>query len=65
MPHARAKNLRFGNPCIGGGMENKMSYTKREYKVASSDGKHRLAGFVYLPEGEAKGFFHIAHGMTE
>ena len=46
-------------------MENKMSYTKREYKVASSDGKHRLAGFVYLPEGEAKGFFHIAHGMTE
>ena len=42
-----------------------MSYTKREYKVLSSDGVHKLSGFVYLPEGEARGFFHIVHGMTE
>ena len=42
-----------------------MSYIKREYKVLSSDGIHTLSGIVYIPEGEAKGFFHIAHGMTE
>ncbi len=42
-----------------------MSYTKREFKAPSSDGIHTLAGMVYIPEGEAKGFFHIVHGMTE
>ena len=42
-----------------------MAYTKREFKVDSSDGVHHLAGFVYLPEGEVKGLFHIVHGMTE
>ncbi len=42
-----------------------MSYTKRDYKVLSSDGIHKLSGVVYIPDGEAKGFFHIAHGMTE
>ena len=42
-----------------------MSVTKREYRVLSSDGVHNLAGVVYLPEGEAKGFFQVAHGMTE
>ncbi len=42
-----------------------MSYVKREYKVLSCDGIHNLSGFVYLPEGEARGFFHIVHGMTE
>ena len=42
-----------------------MSFTKREDKVLSSDGVHNLAGIVYIPEGEARGFFHIAHGMTE
>ena len=46
-------------------MENNMSYIKREFKAPSSDGIHTLAGMVYVPEGEAKGFFHIVHGMTE
>lgn len=36
-----------------------------EKKVLSSDGKHMLCGRVYLPKGEAKGYFHIVHGMTE
>ncbi len=39
--------------------------TKREFFVPSSDKIHTLAGVVYLPEGEAKGYFHIVHGMTE
>lgn len=34
-------------------------------KVMSSDGKHVLAGKVYLPEGELKGLFHVVHGMEE
>ncbi len=38
---------------------------KTEFSVLSSDGIHTLAGVVYLPEGEAKGLFHIVHGMTE
>ena len=42
-----------------------MSFTKKEYKVLSSDGSHYLSGVIYIPEGEAKGFFQIAHGMTE
>ena len=36
-----------------------------EKKVPSCDGIHELAGKVYLPEGEPKGFFHVVHGMTE
>ncbi len=39
--------------------------TKNTFSVPSSDGIHTLAGVVYLPEGETKGFFHIVHGMTE
>ncbi len=38
---------------------------KREFKVQSSDKRHMLSGVVYLPCGEARGFFHIVHGMTE
>ncbi len=38
---------------------------KCEFKVPSSDGVHTLVGVVYKPEDEAKGFFHIVHGMTE
>ncbi len=38
---------------------------KTEFYVPSCDGVHTLAGAVYLPEGEPKGFFHIVHGMTE
>lgn len=42
-----------------------MSYTKRAYKVLSSDGVHYLSGVIYMPDGEAKGFYQVAHGMTE
>ncbi len=36
-----------------------------EKSVLSTDNKHQLRGKVYLPEGEAKGYFHVVHGMTE
>ncbi len=39
--------------------------TVLEKKVPSSDGVHQLAGKIYLPEGEKKGYFHLVHGMTE
>ena len=42
-----------------------MSYTKKEFLCPSSDGIHTLSGVIYLPEGEAKAYFHIVHGMTE
>ncbi len=38
---------------------------KSEFYVPSSDGIHTLAGVLYLPDGEARGYFHIVHGMTE
>ncbi len=38
---------------------------KQTMTVPSADKLHTLAGVVYLPEGEPKGFFHIVHGMTE
>ena len=42
-----------------------MEAVKKTFNVPSSDGKHTLSGVVFLPEGEAKGFFHVVHGMTE
>ena len=42
-----------------------MSIEKREFFAPSSDGVHTLAGVVYLPAGEVRGFFQIVHGMTE
>lgn len=42
-----------------------MQYEVIEKKVLSSNGKNMLAGRVYLPKGEIKGYFHIVHGMTE
>lgn len=42
-----------------------MSYTVIDKKVLSSNNINQLAGKVYLPEGEIKGYFHIVHGMTE
>ena len=36
-----------------------------EKSVLSTDNKHQLCGKVYLPDGEAKGYFHVVHGMTE
>jgi len=34
-------------------------------EVLSSDKKHLLKGKLYIPEGKAKGLFHVVHGMTE
>ncbi len=42
-----------------------MGITKQEFCAPSSDGIHTLRGVVYLPEGEARGYFHVVHGMTE
>ena len=39
--------------------------TKVEKKVLSSDGVHQLAGWVYLPDGPARGLLQVVHGMTE
>ena len=42
-----------------------MDYTLIDKKVLSSNGQNHLAGKVYLPAGEIKGYFHVVHGMTE
>lgn len=42
-----------------------MEVLKKEFKVPSSDGIHTLSGVVFEPIGEIRGFFQIAHGMTE
>lgn len=36
-----------------------------ERRIPSSDGEHELYCRVYAPDGEIKGLFHVAHGMTE
>ncbi len=38
---------------------------KTIFRVPSVDGVHTLAGVVYQPSGEIRGFFHVVHGMTE
>ncbi len=38
---------------------------KQPFLCPSADGIHTLAGVVYLPEKNAKGFLHVVHGMTE
>jgi len=42
-----------------------MSVKIDEMNVLSTDGLHTLKGRVYIPEGRAKGYFQIVHGMTE
>ncbi len=42
-----------------------MLYIKESFTAPSSDGIHTLAGVVFRPMGEIKGYFHIVHGMTE
>lgn len=42
-----------------------MNYQIIYKKVLSCNGKNLLAGKVYLPEGDIKGYFHVVHGMTE
>ena len=34
-------------------------------EALSSDRIHQLKGKIYIPEGTAKGLFHVVHGMTE
>ena len=34
-------------------------------EVLSSDRIHQLKGKIYIPEGPARGLFHVVHGMTE
>ena len=34
-------------------------------EVLSSDKIHQLKGKIYIPEGPARGLFHVVHGMTE
>lgn len=34
-------------------------------EVLSSDKVHQLKGKIYIPEGAARGLFHVVHGMTE
>lgn len=42
-----------------------MSINVRDFKVLSSDGVHRLAGIIYEPQGDIRGYFHVVHGMTD
>lgn len=42
-----------------------MKFETKDKKILSSDGKNTLSGIVYLPEGDARGIFHLVHGMTE
>lgn len=42
-----------------------MAVEKREFTCPSCDGEHTLAGVVYVPCGECKGYFQVVHGMTE
>ena len=42
-----------------------MSINVRDFKVLSSDGIHKLAGLIYEPRGEVRGYFHVVHGMTD
>ena len=42
-----------------------MLYRIIEKKALSSDGTHTLYGKVYIPVGEVRAIFQIAHGMAE
>ena len=42
-----------------------MAYNIIEKEVLSSDGIHTLYGKVYVPEGEVRALFQVAHGMAE
>ena len=45
--------------------EDNMNVKIIDKNVLSSNGKNNVAGKVYLPDCEIKGFFHVVHGMTE
>lgn len=42
-----------------------MTVSVIEREILSADKIHMLKGKVYLPNGEAKGIFHVVHGMQE
>lgn len=42
-----------------------MSYTVNSFTHPSSDGIHTLVGVVYCPDGDARGYFQVVHGMCE
>lgn len=42
-----------------------MAYNVIEKEVLSSDGIHTLYGKVYVPDGEVRALFQVAHGMAE
>ena len=42
-----------------------MEFKKTTIKMPSSDNIHTLRGVIYIPQGEAKGIFHLVHGMRE
>ena len=42
-----------------------MAYNIIEKEVLSSDGIHTLHGKIYVPDGEVRALFQVAHGMAE
>lgn len=42
-----------------------MAYNIIEKEVLSKDGVHTLYGKIYVPEGEVRALFQVAHGMAE
>ena len=38
---------------------------KRTFTLDSSDGKSKLSGFLFLPEGHPRAVVQICHGMCE
>ena len=38
---------------------------KRTFTLDSSDGKSKLSGFLFLPEGQPRAVVQICHGMCE
>lgn len=42
-----------------------MTITVLDKKILSGDGVHTLAGKIYLPTGDPRGYLHVVHGMTE
>ncbi len=42
-----------------------MEIVRESFCVPSCDGVHTLAGVVFRPTGQIRGFFHVVHGMTE
>ena len=46
-------------------MENTKSYELRKIRFASTDGKSRVAGYIFEPRSEIRAIIQISHGMCE